>query len=144
MRIVREPIERFFSHIIIADAPPVFRPDLDPCWLWQGSTTKNGYGQMRIAGKLVLVHVFAYTTFLTAVRCELDHLCRVRNCANPTHVEDVPHSVNLQRGMKSNQNVSKTTCPRGHPYDYIEPKGRRHCRTCRAVSYQRFIARHAA
>jgi hypothetical protein len=29
----------------------------------------------------------------------LDHLCRVRHCVNPDHLEPVPHLVNVDRGI---------------------------------------------
>lgn len=36
---------------------------------------------------------------------------------------------------RPNQNVGKTHCPKGHPYDgenlYIDPKGNRRCRACK-------------
>lgn len=36
--------------------------------------------------------------------CELDHLCRVRNCVNPDHLEPVSRFINIQRS-----NVAKLT-----------------------------------
>jgi hypothetical protein len=77
---------------------------------------------------------------------ELDHLCRVRGCVNPKHLEPVTHRENLMRGESwSAVNARKTHCPEGHPYDetntYIDGKGRRRCRECaRAYDLRRYYA----
>jgi hypothetical protein len=47
---------------------------------------------------------------------EIDHLCRVRNCVNPEHLEPVTREENLRRGEC---NGAKTCCPRGHKYDAV-------------------------
>jgi hypothetical protein len=31
--------------------------------------------------------------------CDLDHLCRVRHCIYPGHMEPVTRSINVQRGL---------------------------------------------
>src|SRR5258708_27180464 len=38
--------------------------------------------------------LFPYTTLF---RSELDHLCRVRRCVRPAHLDPVTHAVNVQR-----------------------------------------------
>jgi hypothetical protein len=45
----------------------------------------------------------------------LDHLCRVRNCVNPKHLEPVIERINFLRGVgASARNAKKTHCVRGH------------------------------
>lgn len=41
---------------------------------------------------------------------------------------------------KSNHNIHKKTCPAGHKYDYIDPGGRRGCRSCRRESNRKYRA----
>ena len=41
----------------------------------------------------------------------------------------------------THQHAIKQTCPKGHEYDYIDPKGGRRCKTCRAEQLQAFYAR---
>lgn len=31
------------------------------CWEWQGAKNQNGYGLLKIAGKMVMAHRLAYT-----------------------------------------------------------------------------------
>ncbi|MGL5917799.1 MAG: HNH endonuclease [Cetobacterium sp.] len=46
---------------------------------------------------------------------QLDHLCRVRACVNPTHLEPVTHWENQLRGEGvTARNSRKTHCVAGH------------------------------
>jgi hypothetical protein len=76
---------------------------------------------------------------------ELDHLCRVRACVNPGHLEPVTHRVNTLRGETvAARNARATHCPAGHPYDevntYADRLGRRSCRECCRRRHQMKIA----
>lgn len=73
------------------------------CWVWQRSLTTPGYGQVRIDGKLHHAHRVYYESANGPIPdgLDLDHLCRVRACVNPTHLEPVSRAVNIQRGSKS-------------------------------------------
>ena len=121
------------------------------CWIWQASTTHNGYGQFWVGGRMVKAHRFAYEMFVGPIPegLELDHLCRVRNCVNPAHMEPVTHAENVRRGESfSAINAGKTHCPHGHAYDaentYVKPNGWRHCRACqRAACRAYYYARKA-
>lgn len=103
----------------------------DQCWLWGGCVVGNGYAGIRLRGRSVRVHRLIYEHIIGAIPegLELDHLCRVRLCVNPWHLEPVTHLVNMQRGVIA----TKTECCRGHAftlentYRYGE---RRHCREC--------------
>jgi hypothetical protein len=62
----------------------------------------------------------------------LDHLCRVKSCVNPTHLEPVTPLVNFQRGMGY---WALGTCRRGL-HDITDPanvrieNGHRSCVPC--------------
>jgi hypothetical protein len=58
------------------------------CWLWTASTITNGYGHLRINGKLILSHRFVWEFFNGPVPLGLYvlHKCDVRNCVNPEHL----------------------------------------------------------
>ena len=107
------------------------------CWLWSGADKRNGYGQITISGKKLSVHRLAFTVLSGAIPAglDLDHLCRVRCCVNPEHLEPVTRQTNLLRGQTyPARNAAKATCPKGHAYDRLVRRGDgsvgRGCRVC--------------
>ncbi len=88
--------------------------------------------------KTVYAHRFSYRHHVGEIPegLELDHLCRIRHCVNPLHLEPVTGKVNLMRGdTHAAINASKTHCPYGHQYSgdnlRIAYNGQRFCRACR-------------
>ena len=73
-----------------------------PCWIWQLCIGKNGYGYGHLPGTRqgALAHRLAYEERHGAIPdgLVLDHLCRVKACVNPDHLEAVPQRVNVRRG----------------------------------------------
>jgi len=112
------------------------------CWLWIAYIRRDGYGYFWVDGKMVYSHRFAYEHYVGPIPAglQLDHLCRVRNCVRPSHLEPVTQQENVRRGEVGKASgalqLAKTHCPHGHPYDEINtyycPNGRRQCRTCHA------------
>lgn len=109
----------------------------DTCWLWVAAKATNGYGQYYLEGSLRVAHRVAYLDAKGEIPdgLQLDHLCRVRHCVNPDHLEPVTPHENQHRS--SITNGGKASCRNGHPYDeentYLRPDtGHRMCRTCRA------------
>lgn len=113
------------------------------CWLWTGVLSTTGYGQIGAHSERDgkwrprNAYRFAFEILVGAVPVglELDHLCRVRSCVNPGHMEPVTHAENMARvpwGAAQIQ-LAKTHCPSGHPYSgsnlVVEP-GARRCLTC--------------
>ena len=91
---------------------------------------------MQIAGKCIAVHRLVYELFVGSipVGLTLDHLCRVRHCVNPAHLEPVTLAENTLRGEGPTAvNSRKTHCPKGHPYDVMD-SGRRRCLVCRRAT----------
>lgn len=117
------------------------------CWVWQRALNQDGYGVTRSGGRMMKAHRVCHEEFVGAIPAgmELDHLCRVRSCVNPAHLEPVTHAENVSRG--DNVNREKTECPHGHPYDeantYTEPRGRgwRRCRACKRIRRSEYNAR---
>lgn len=107
----------------------------DECWLWNASLNNFGYARYKIDGKMVLAHRYAYKYFNGDIPkgFELDHICRVRHCVNPAHLEAVTHLDNVRRGKSGEHGKVKTHCPQGHEYTdsntVMVQRGRR-CRTC--------------
>lgn len=70
------------------------------CWLWTGADSGDGYGKVWFHGRSRYVHrvVYEQTVDSLAPGIVLDHLCRVRACCNPIHLEPVTVLVNTLRG----------------------------------------------
>lgn len=124
---------------------PCFRKGVyGPCWRWDGTTNKGGYGAINVKhddGTWVPrgTHRTAYKILVGPVPddLDLDHLCRNRACWNPQHLEPVTRLVNVLRGLAPTTSGAYqraiTHCPSGHPYSQANTRvanGRRHCRAC--------------
>lgn len=115
------------------------------CWLWMGSVFQNsGYGRIKVSGRTMVAHRFAYEVLRGPIPggLTLDHLCRVRRCVNPDHLEPVTPRVNVLRGETiTARNAGKTQCDRGHPLAganlFVRKDGRRRCRECERRSQRR-------
>lgn len=132
----REPLEaRFWAK--------VDRWDPDHCWLWTGALNGHGYAQIGMGGRGAEqrgAHRVAYEFLVGAIPPgrQLDHLCKVRNCVNPKHLEAVTAQVNtLRSDGRPAHNARKTHCLRGHALSganlYLW-RGTRLCRACRSGS----------
>ena len=113
------------------------------CWLWTGAINANtGYGAFSV--KLPNnkwnqrgAHRIAYAHWVgpIPVGLWLDHLCRVRRCVNPKHLEPVTPRENILRGEGSSADRARQThCLRGHeftPENTYRPQGTRQCRECK-------------
>jgi hypothetical protein len=132
------PLEERFWEKVDKNGPiPVNRPELGPCWLWTAYVAENGYGKFE--GDYA--HRIAYRLCVGPIpeRKDLDHLCRLRRCANPKHTEPVTRIVNILRGEGHG---TETHCSLGHPYSgdnlYVNPNtGKRYCRTCNRLNAAR-------
>lgn len=109
------------------------------CWLWTAGMDDAGYGWFRCGDKMRRAHRVAYEALVGPVPegLHLDHLCRVRNCVNPDHLEPVTMGENIRRGVSGAVNgarqQAKTHCPKGHEYDEentLHYRGGRRCRKC--------------
>jgi hypothetical protein len=128
------------------------------CWLWLGTLNKGGYGDICRNGRVekhAQAHRVAYELYVGPIPAglDLDHLCRVRCCVNPAHLEPVTRSENVKRGLMPAINraraVAQTHCVHGHEFTaentiHAKVRGRstRECRECR-LKRQR-TAYHAA
>lgn len=123
------------------DGPlPPRRPELGPCWLWTSPGSAGGYGSFYFRGKQWLAHRAAYTILVGEIPAGLtiDHLCSVRSCVRPHHLEAVTLRENLRRAdvwrRRSEAQKALTHCPNGHPYSGdnlgLRKDGTRTCRAC--------------
>jgi hypothetical protein len=70
------------------------------CWLWTGAVGSSGHGRIRPHGRLLQAHRWVYELLVGPIPegLDLDHLCRIRRCVNPDHLEPVTRQLNLARG----------------------------------------------
>lgn len=94
----------------------------ETCWLWQGNMTSAGYGLTRSGGKNISAHRFIYALTKEPLidGLQIDHLCRVKNCVNPEHLEQVTPKENVLRAIpfrnKYVPSAKRSHCRQGHRY----------------------------
>lgn len=154
--------DRFWSHVNKKGPVSKWRPDLGRCSVWTAAIV-DGYGQFALTHtKQVRAHRFAYELLVGPIPpgLEPDHLCRNRACVDVTHMELVTPAENRSRGDRrrpnnrvvapamGKHNLAKTHCPQGHPYKgsnlYVDNRGKRYCRICKAEADLRAKAKKKA
>lgn len=125
------------------------------CIIWTAAEKSNGYGAFWDGTRTLRAHRYSYELVIGPVPVDLvlDHLCRVRICVNPAHLEPVTQEENRRRGLhgvlsrraqqppRGEKKEPATQCRKGHEYtpentrwdrpSKDHPNGRRRCRTCR-------------
>lgn len=112
------------------------------CWLWQGAIGVGGYGyfahQQPGRGRInSRAHRYIYELLVRRLTEDeqIDHLCRVRHCVNPDHLEPVSAKENIARSYGvARQLRERRFCSEGHEFNAEntakDGRGRR-CRPCR-------------
>lgn len=124
--------------------------DTGQCWIWLGAISGHGYG--KFSRDHLAVHRLSYEFHKGPIPTDhtLDHLCRVRSCVNPNHLEAVTRGENVLRGNGiTAENARKTHCKRGHPFAgenlAVRADGERRCRECaRITERERYARAHCA
>jgi hypothetical protein len=80
--------------------PVLVEPSLGECWVWVARLNRNGYGRLSVEGDERMAHRLSYEAHVGPIPpgLVLDHLCEVRCCINPSHLEPVTVQVNTLRG----------------------------------------------
>ena len=126
----------------------------DGCWIWQGGfNTKSHYGQFSVRGddgqtKTLRAHRAVYELLVGPIPegLTLDHLCMVKACVRPGHLEPVTQRENTRRAVAAlgtepfgRANRAKTHCKHGHeftPENTYRSKYGRACRACNRARTQ--------
>jgi hypothetical protein len=117
----------------------------DGCWFYTGQISYKGYGVFSVRSVKRPAHVVMYELLVGPVPAglQVDHLCFVRHCVNPDHLEPVTAAENMRR-----MSARQTACRKaGHDYGdprnvYVRKNGRRCCKECRRIAVR--IRRTAA
>ncbi len=120
----------------IAGMHEKIRRDSHGCWIWEGARDEKGYGRVTFGGKEnQRVHrvMFQHVKGSIDDTVVVDHLCSVRACCNPDHLEAVSGAENTKRGARFTG-----LCRNGiHPMvgdnviERLDRPGRQECRACR-------------
>lgn len=72
----------------------------DGCHVWIGYVDPDGYGRFTFRSRQSQAHRTAYELAHGYVPSGLvvDHLCAVKSCVNPAHLEAVTNGENVRRG----------------------------------------------
>ena len=121
----RTPVEERWKNRYVVDITT-------GCWNWTG-TVSRGYGYIRGNSTTYMAHRVAWeSTNGRPIRAgyEIDHLCRNKGCVNPEHLDEVTHTVNMDRIPKKPKG---THCKYKHeltPENTMVKGERRSCLTC--------------
>jgi hypothetical protein len=132
------------------------------CWLYR-TPAKSGYANFGINKKVAFrAHRFSYEVHKGPIPdgLHIDHLCSVKNCCNPDHLEAVTPKENTRRAWERGEaklhapdvqrragrianaaavkaKLARTHCKRGHEYTpentHIMKCGGRDCKVCRKL-----------
>ena len=102
----------------------------DTCWLWTANLDECGYRRISMNRIMRGAHRISYQMIVGEIPegLEIDHLCRVRHCVNPDHLEVVTHKANMERSV--HRNSLKVEC---------QSRG---CRICRTEAVRRWRAKN--
>ena len=118
-------------------------PDENGCWPWIAARTKAGYSWINWRCKPQLAHRVIYELIVGPIPegLQIDHLCRVRHCVNPAHLEPVTNRENGLRGVSpAALHAAQTHCKNGHEFTpdntliRRKPKFARVCATCKRAA----------
>ncbi len=118
------------------------------CTVWIGATNGKGYGLVSVGGgQIALAHRVAYEAEYGPIPegHVIDHLCRVRNCVNPMHLQPVTIAENNRRGRAAKALAVDDICINGHALTdrsalYVRPNGSTECRECRRAGKRSLAA----
>ena len=120
---------------------------VEGCWIWTGAFRGEGYPNYYDGTRTRIGHRVAYEHLVGPIPdgYQVDHLCKVRLCVNPHHLEAVTARVNTLRSTSPSALRSQQThCKNGHllPEErFLGKRWMRRCLECYTVGQAAYKAR---
>ena len=99
-----DPVERLKNSYIV--------DPITGCWKYNKKLHPDGYGYLKINGKMIKAHRFSYETFVGPLvkGLQICHRCNCKSCINPEHLRQDTHSSNqIDRVYDGNNSYQKLT-----------------------------------
>ena len=106
------------------------------CWIWNGYVNHHGYALRNLGkGRDSLIHRLMFRAMRGEIPdgLQLDHLCRVRRCVNPWHMEAVSAKENTDRSPI----IDRCRNPK-----HVRRTASRACRECNAEYRREWYAKN--
>jgi hypothetical protein len=117
---VVDPVAHFLGGLIVQPSGH---------WRYGLQVNSEGYASICFDGEKHYAHRFSCELYNGPIPFgfDVDHLCRLRWCVAPMHLQAVPRSVNIRRAYRE--------CKRGHDLEdpanyYTRKNGGRLCKPC--------------
>lgn len=91
----------------------------ESCWIWDGSGTMQGYGQVMVNRKRWLIHRYMYEAYKGPILdgLTIHHKCENKSCCRPSHLEAITHTDNTRYGAGWIKRDGQWFCKRDHLID---------------------------
>jgi|SRR5215472_4688321 len=116
------------------------------CWVWQGSVSSGGYGQIRDSSRLnKITHKIAWQLLVGPVPrgYQLHHTCENKRCWNPAHLEIM--TPKQHKRLHIGSEYDDHYCPKGHRYTqdniFVKSDGYITCRICKYAQHKAWRVR---
>ena len=119
----------------------------DACWPGNGHTDTGGYGQLRVCGRQVKAHRYAYLLRVGPIPNgqSVLHACDHKLCCNPSHLRTGTHTDNMQDRTSRGRHPIAVLCPEAvRRARWLHDYGQGSCYEIgRALGYSRETVRDA-
>lgn len=111
----------------------ILRDSVSGCWLWTGCLCGGRYPIVTYGGKRIKVHRLHYILYKGNIPygLEVRHICNVKRCVNPDHLEIGTHLENMNDYAKTRERKISASKKERFPLDFLDLDRGGHRRGCR-------------